>query len=895
MAFNAGDVEATLTLDRSPFQRGLREARAEANAFERKKIRATLEVDSKGIDKINKDMERLSKARKGIKLNVNVDKGDVDQIKTVLEQIGDNTETTARRSGSRLARALLNPIVIQLGLLPGIAAAAAVAGGAALGLLAVGFGAVAVAALKNNEDLKTSWKDLWTFIKDDTAALASPLIGTFQSITDDIRQSWQAIRPDMQQLFKDIDPLIQSVTSGLLGFAEEAIPGVQNALALAGPTMRGFDLMLRSIGGGFGEMSENIAAESIAMGDGLDYFGQLARNLFSDLGRLIGMFSVAWADIGPQFVATFDRMIDAVLTFTQGGLTGLTTGLNLTLGVLNAIMTVLGPFLSMFGGLAGLALSAAASWKILSGAVGLFAKAINLIRPAQVAAGLAGLGAAMDNIGVRAGRAATGMGASEGASKRLASTTSKVGSAMVTAGSYLPVFGLAVGAVALAQQAAAQSAEELAQKLLEGGAAAVTAQAQINGLRDMADRADDSFMGWALNLVGITDRMRGQADAAEESYRAQRDGMTAVEFAQIRATAAQAAYDTAVRKHGVNSFEAKNAQLELAGATDVLEQAQHDAATAVQSVNDKLIQQTNLMLASIGAGLSYDASLQSLETSQKNLNEAVRQHGGRSLEARTASNQYQQSLLAVVNAAGKRAEAEAEAAGVVDTAKAANIGARNEIIRLAVAAGTNAPAALQKMIAGFTDSELAAYGVERQVTKTGTSVRLVPGRKSINFQTNASTTKGQVDGLRGSVNSVPKSNYITFYLSTIGSVPKAPIESGGLGMVGRPPRRARGGPVKANSPYWVGDGGLPELFWPKVDGFVLNGRDSMRLAQGRGVTQGVSHPPLANGGVGMDPGQLADALATAMAAIFGDGLRLSVDGSGVAKLVNEQNLAGARR
>ena len=170
----------------------------------------------------------------------------------------------------------------------------------------------------------------------------------------------------------------------------------------------------------------------------------------------------------------------------------------------------------------------------------------------------------------------------------------------------------------------------------------------------------------------------------------------------------------------------------------------------------------------------------------------------------------------MVNAAGKRAEAEAEAAGVVDTAKAANIGARNEIIRLAVAAGTNAPAALQKMIAGFTDSELAAYGVERQVTKTGTSVRLVPGRKSINFQTNASTTKGQVDGLRGSVNSVPKSNYITFYLSTIGSVPKAPIESGALGMVGRPPRRARGGPVKANSPYWVGDGGLPELFWPKI-------------------------------------------------------------------------------
>ena len=46
MAFVAGEIEATLTLDRDPFQRGLREARAEAERFERNKITARASIDT---------------------------------------------------------------------------------------------------------------------------------------------------------------------------------------------------------------------------------------------------------------------------------------------------------------------------------------------------------------------------------------------------------------------------------------------------------------------------------------------------------------------------------------------------------------------------------------------------------------------------------------------------------------------------------------------------------------------------------------------------------------------------------------------------------------------------------------------------------------------------------
>ena len=60
MAFDAGSIEATLVLDRSPFKQGLLAAVKEAEAFEKRKIKATVDVDSKAL---SSSIEQASKDR----------------------------------------------------------------------------------------------------------------------------------------------------------------------------------------------------------------------------------------------------------------------------------------------------------------------------------------------------------------------------------------------------------------------------------------------------------------------------------------------------------------------------------------------------------------------------------------------------------------------------------------------------------------------------------------------------------------------------------------------------------------------------------------------------------------------------------------------------------------
>lgn len=79
---------------------------------------------------------------------------------------------------------------------------------------------------------------------------------------------------------------------------------------------------------------------------------------------------------------------------------------------------------------------------------------------------------------------------------------------------------------------------------------------------------------------------------------------------------------------------------------------------------------------------------------------------------------------------------------------------------------------------------------------------------------------GIKDAFRGAINWViGKWNGLSFSLPSV-DVP-------GLGKIGGAtlstpdiPELAKGGPVRANRPYIVGDGGRPELFVPKVDGYV---------------------------------------------------------------------------
>lgn len=821
MAFNAGDIETRLTIDRSPFRTGLAEATKEAREFEKRGVNVKLNLDKSAIEKLDKAVAQANRNSRGVKIPIDYDRQDLATIRKLLDQIGDSTEVTARRSGNRIARALLNPLVMQLGLIPGIALAAGTAGAAALGVLPLAFAGIGFAAIKSSEEVKSAYAELWYDVKTEAKAIAAPLEDTFVNVSNRIFGAWRQMRPELAMIFRDIGPQVEVFADGVLGAATEAVPRFRQAIQLSGPAVRGMADFVRSLGIGIGDMTVEMSRSSAEIGQSARLSGQLIEKLLADVGRLVGLFAGFYAQIGPQWNAFFDQLMNAVVLFTEGGLRGLEDGLQVTLGIAQAFLAVIGPFADVLGQVGGYALAARGSWMLFAGAIGLVAKAWGLLSPAAMITRLSGVSAAMQAAASSTGVYVTRMTGSEKAGDRFAGVMSKVSNAVVKTAASLPILGTAFAVGKAVIDHYYPSADDLASAIQRGGQAAEEARGKMY----------DVALGYNAGSMSAQ-AFAASGDEVRAALEKQRAGMTELERAQADAAKAQADYDYAVDRFGENSPQAIQAQRTLANATNGVVEAQEAAARATQDHTDEIIEQTNLMLGAVGARLNYQSALLQLEEAQRGVTEATKNSGAGSLEARQANIQYQQSLLDVVNSIGQRVMAENKQLGETKANELATAAMRFEIARLAVEAGTNLPPALAEMAAGLTNAELKALGVERQVTATGDVIYAMPPGKTLSFPNNATDARVRIEGLTTAVYNLPTGDkWLNYYINYVvkGNPPAA--NSGGVpGMIGSSSGgRAKGGPVKANSAYWVGEEGIPELFFPNVDGMVLSGRDSKEL------------------------------------------------------------------
>lgn len=813
MAFDAGTIEATLDVKRNPFNEGLKKAQQQARDFERQRFRATLSLDA-DTEAARTKLERERKTEDGKKIHWEVDV-DGDRVHEQLDDIVENTEKTAARSGNRIGRALLNPMVLQFGLLPGIAAGSATAAALALAVVPAAFAAIAVAANKDSKSLKDNWISAWSQIRDETKTITAPMVPYLSGIATNVVRQFKNMEPELAGIFKTAGPMVDSLADGVLGLASHALPGLSVAVLNSGKAIEGVDLLLEHLGDGVTEFFTEVSTGSAEAGQGADLLGRVLEKVLQTLGVLVNQFSGAWAQIGPQFVSTFDLLMNAITQFTGGGLSGFNTTLQVTLTVLSTVLSIIQPFAGALGVMGGSLLGVIAGWKLLSGGVTLAAKAFDLIRPASIAARLVPLTAGLNNLGVGLGVVTGKIGSNADAADKWTAKVAKFSGVVTRAASALPILGAAIIAVTEASNYFFPDADELATKIMQGGQAAADARKKIS---DYADKT--TLAGGAVDMFGTS---LSEVNAKiKENYQ----NMTPLERAQSDATMAQNNLTFAIKRYGEFSPQAKDAQILLANATDRVSDAQKRAADATKTTTDRIVEQTNLMLGSVGAGLNYQAALVQLEQAQKSLNDAIKSHGTGSLEARDADIAYQQQLIATVQAVGQRAKAEADAKGASDSDAFATAAMTQEIVRLAEAAGNNAPPALRQMINGLDGSALSAIGVHREVDGAGNAVYRLPDGKTLTFPNDAPAAQHQVADLHREIDAVPTTHYTKFFQEVFRTV-NVIDPGGGTLPLGDTGQRASGGWI--NGPGGPTDDNL--LYLLSNGEFVVNAKDAGMFAK----------------------------------------------------------------
>lgn len=330
--FDAGSIDATLDVDRTPFTRGLELAQEQAHEFEDDGIHVRLDLDDGDALVAFDDIELRADELDGrdIRLRVEVDDSDADRG---LDDVESRLGRPGSGSGGEGGSGLLGSFSTLLGLgakvglglgiatLPAIVASAvpAVIGLSGLfGTLAAGIGAFGLVAKSDFTDMQATLKDLTTqqqnlnnattdtarqaalkAIAADTAKLQGPAgaaAKAYQAIETAVAglktSTSGSVFPVMTEFFKaaadalpKISPLIDATAKALLPFATDLDKAVN------GP---GFTKLVSWL-------SSNIGPDLRGVGDFLLNVGQGALHIFQLLSPLASFFNGGILKVSSNF------------------------------------------------------------------------------------------------------------------------------------------------------------------------------------------------------------------------------------------------------------------------------------------------------------------------------------------------------------------------------------------------------------------------------------------------------------------------------------------------------------------------------------------------------------------------------------------------------------------
>lgn len=214
MSYDAGSIEARLTLDRTPFRAELDAAKAEARAFERDPIKLRIELQRYQAEaELAAFRRKLDEATRDREVRIRVNQNDEQAIRRVNDRInnlGNSTERMASRSNIqfnllRTAIELLGPALVPLA-------------GGLLGLstAAIGFGVTGVAAFKGVQDQIKRGTDLGAQYNGQLVRIKTTLSGIGETGAKSVLSGFNETVDNLEAKLPGVNSLIEQ-SGHLLG------------------------------------------------------------------------------------------------------------------------------------------------------------------------------------------------------------------------------------------------------------------------------------------------------------------------------------------------------------------------------------------------------------------------------------------------------------------------------------------------------------------------------------------------------------------------------------------------------------------------------------------------------------------------------------------------------
>jgi SLT domain-containing protein len=416
---------------------------------------------------------------------------------------------------------------------------------------------------------------------------------------------------------------------------------------------------------------------------------------FASLAQVGHPLLDALADMGPVLATVAEAitvLIEAAVPFAAAfgaTLAAAIKAVTPALQIVAEIVIGLAPVLKVLAPVIGAVAAAFVVWKTAMAGIG------------AAQAGIATLGGKISGVALNAGVMTEKLTGSAAAGERMAGAGAKVSGALSKVGGALPIVGAALIGIGIGYDQIRSKADEFAGQVLDGSK---TFQEAVNDERNQLEKLTLAHAPWLSASKEAEKVARADADARRnvtEKMTEQLAGMGPLERAQSLAALAQGRYNDACRDFGDQSPQAIQAAKDWAKATDEVETAQGDAAAATKTHTDKMVEQAERAAGFANADLGYQQSIIRIADAEKAAAAAVRDHGKASTEAKSAHLDVVQANVSAAQAAKTKAEADAKAAGITDTAAIGATAYRDTLYTLADQAAGKGDASTAGALRGY--------------------------------------------------------------------------------------------------------------------------------------------------------------------------------------------------